>query len=288
MELFNEAQLVRAALVNSAIEDQKTKNYNVASEKLFLSYNVSKQDTSDLYFAASNAVNAKDYDTAIEYYQNLMDLGYTGIDISNPESTSRKGEVMRNMILIYLAKGEDDKAKMLIADARKESPDDVSIINAEADLAYKTGDLKKYNSLMEEVVAKDPTNPQVYFNLGVSSKKIGDLAKAEEYYKKAIELQPDYPSANINMAFLILEPEAKIIDQMNALGTSSADFKKYDELEAQKNELYKKAIPYLEASLIKKPDNIDILRTLMNIYSQIGEDDKYKDMKSRVDALTGN
>ncbi len=288
LQLFNEGQLIRAALVNSAIEDQKAKNYNVASEKLFLSYNVSKQDTSDLYFAASNAVNSKDYDTAIKYYQKLLDLGYTGIDISNPESTSRKGEIMRNMILIYLAKGEDDKAKMLISDARKESPDDVSIITAEADLAYKTGDLEKYNSLMQEVVAKEPNNPQVYFNLGVSSKKIGDLAKAEEYYKKAIELQPDYPAANINMAFLILEPEAKIIDEMNSLGTSSADFKRYDELEIQKNNLYKKAIPYLEASLIKKPDNIDILRTLMNIYSQIGEDEKYKDMKSRVDELTGN
>jgi tetratricopeptide (TPR) repeat protein len=286
--LFNESQAVRAALVNSAIDDQNAQNYLKASEKLYLSYNVSKQDTSDLYFAAGNAVNAKDFDLALKHYQELLDVGYTGIDISNPQSKSRKGEILRNMILIYLAKGNDDKARELIGKARTESPDDVSLINAEAELAYKTGDMVKYNSLMEEVIAKDPTNPQVYFNLGVASKKMGDSKKATEYYTKALELKPDYYEANLNMAFLILEPEASIIEQMNNLGTSSADFKKYDELDAQKNELYKKAIPFLEEALKGRPDNVDLLRTLMNIYSQTGDDDKYKALKARVDELTGN
>lgn len=286
--LFNESQAVRAALVNSAIEDQNAKNYLKASEKLYLSYTVSKQDTSDLYFAAGNAVNAKDFDLALKHYQELVDLGYTGIDISNPQSKSRKGEILRNMILIYLAKGEDEKAKNLIGKAREESPDDVSLINAEAELAYKTGDMAKYNALMEEVIAKDPTNPQVYFNLGVASKKMGDTKKATEYYSKALELNPDYYEANLNMAFIILEPEASIIEQMNSLGTSSADFKKYDELEAQKNELYKQAIPFLEKALKGRPDNIDLLRTLMNIYSQTGDDDKYKTLKAKVDELTNN
>ncbi len=286
--LFTESQAVRAALINSAIESQNAEKYKEASDKLFLSYTVSKQDTSDLYFAAGNSVNAKDYDKAVEYYQKLIDLGYTGIDISDPQSKSRQGEILRNLILVYLTIGEDDKAKSLISEARRANPDDVSLINAEAELAYKIGDLEKYNSLMEEVVAKEPNNPQVYFNLGVSSKKIGDISKAKEYYKKAIELDPDYPAANINMAFLILEPEAKIIDEMNALGTSSADFKKYDELEVQKNNLYKKAIPFLEVALKSRAEDINLLRTLKNIYSQIGEDEKYRDMKSRIDALTGN
>ena len=75
---------------------------------------------------------------------------------------------------------------------------------------------------------------------------------------------------------------------MNALGTSSADFKKYDELEVQKNNLYKKAIPFLEVALKSRAEDINLLRTLKNIYSQIGEDEKYRDMKSRIDALTGN
>ncbi len=285
LTLLNLTQALRVALVNGAIDDQNAKAYMKASEKLFLSYTVSKQDTADLYFAAANAINAKNYDKAIEYYQNLVDLGYTGIDISNPESKSRRGDILRNMVLIYLAQGKDEEAKSMIAKARKENPDDVSLLNAEAELAYKTGDMELYNKLMEEVVAKDPSNPQVYFNIGVSSKKIGDSQKAEEYYKKAIELRPDYPEANINMAALILEPEAAMIDEMNALGTSSADFKKYDELEAQKNALYKKAVPYLEVALKSRPDDVNLARTLMNIYSQIGEDEKYKQLKAMIDAL---
>ena len=61
-------QNLRAALINSAVKDQGAGQYKMATDKLYTSYTVSK-DPSDLYFAASNAVNGKDYDAAIKYYQ---------------------------------------------------------------------------------------------------------------------------------------------------------------------------------------------------------------------------
>ncbi len=321
LAFINDSQSLRAALVNSAIDSQNSKEYDIASDKLHLSYSVSKQDTSDLYYAAANAVNAKNYDKAVEYYERLLKLGYTGIetvylateknsgeektfyskaerdiliksnDFINPKdkkSKSKKGDILRNLALIYVAKDNIDRAKEVLSKARKENPNDIDLIRTEAELAYADGDIEKYNLLMNEILEKNPNDPDNYFNLGVGATKIGDTEKAMEYYKKAIELNPNYVNAHLNLAALILKPEASIIDEMNSLGTSSADFKKYDELEEQKNNLYKKAVPHLEKALDGKPDNIDLVRTLMNIYSQIGEDDKYKQMKAKVDELTGN
>jgi tetratricopeptide (TPR) repeat protein len=319
-EVKAQIQNLRAALVNSAIEDQKVKNYDIASTKLYQSYLVSRSDTSDLYFAAGSSVSANDYDSALKYYKELMDLGYTGIEkqffateIDTGEeilfntkserdlmvksksynkpvdklSESRQSEILRNMTLIYLNKGDTEAASAIIKEARDKNPDDISLIRAEAEMAYKVGEMERYNDLMQEIVAADPNNPEVYYNLGVGSNKMGDKDKALEYYEKALELDPSYPEALINTASLILEDEESIIEEMNSLGTTTADYNRYDELKEVKNDLYRKAIPYLEKATEVRPDNIELVRTLMNIYSQLGEDSKYKAMKSRFDEMSG-
>ena len=93
------------------------------------------------------------------------------------------------------------------------------------------------------------------------------------------------------MAVLILQGEKDIIDQMNNLGSSAADNKRYDELRDERIALYKEAIPYLESTLRISPSNLQAAKTLMNIYSAIDETTKFKEMKAKVEALeagTGN
>ena len=310
-------QNLRAALINSAVADQKAQRYDLATQKLYASYTASK-DNSDLYFAAANAVNGKDYDTAVKYYQMLVDAGYTGeteefvatnketgeeeafesenvrnIAVKSgqfikPEkrvSESRKGEILRNMTLIYIEQGDNEKAVSLMKEARAENPSDIFLIRADADMSYKMGDIERYNKLMNEIVASDPDNPEIYFNLGVGSAEIGSIEKAIQYYKKALELNPDYDAALINLAVLKLSGENKLVEEMNALGNSSADNKKYDQLKQQRKDLYTETLPYLERALKLKPNNLEVIRTLMNMYGQLGEDAKFKEMKAKFEAM---
>ena len=317
-EISEQLQNLRATLINSAIKDQNAQQYKMATDKLYTSYMVTKKDTSDLYFAAGNAVNGQDYDTAIKYYQMLLDLGYTGAtnefvatnkatgqveafetenirniavksgEFIKPESRvteSRKGEILRNMTLIYIERGDTEKAKALIKTARAENPDDVFLMRADADMSYKMGDNARYNELMEKIVASDPENPELYFNLGISNDQLGNQEKALEYYNKALELRPDYEAALINLAALKLSGEDKIVEEMNSLGNSAADNKKYDELKKQREQSYKEALPYIEKARAINPSNQNVLKYLMNIYSQIGEDAKYKETKAKLEAL---
>ncbi len=317
-EISEQLQNLRATLINGAIKDQNAQQYKMATDKLYTSYMVTKKDTSDLYFAAGNAVNGQDYDTAIKYYQMLLDLGYTGAtnefvatnkatgqveafetenirniavksgEFIKPESRvteSRKGEILRNMTLIYIERGDTEKAKALIKTARAENPDDVFLMRADADMSYKMGDNARYNELMEKIVASDPENPELYFNLGISNDQLGNQEKALEYYNKALELRPDYEAALINLAALKLSGEDKIVEEMNSLGNSAADNKRYDELKKQREQSYKEALPYLEKARAINPSNQNVLKYLMNIYSQIGEDAKYKETKAKLEAL---
>lgn len=306
---------VRNALVQSAVNDQNTEDYKKASDKLKYSYELNNQDTLYLYYAAANALNAQDYTTALEYYEDLKELGYDGSGVEysaiNVESgereilpkeqrdlmvktgqyedpkeeklPSKKGEIAKNIALIYIQEGQDEKAITAIKDAKKENPDNIALIQAEADVYYKMGNKEKYNELMESILEKNPNDPNIYYNLGVTAAELGDNDKAIDYYKKALEIDPEMNNARMNIVVAILAQERDIIDEMNSLGMSKEDNKRYEELEEDRKDIYSEAIPYLEEVVERDPENTEAIRTLLNIYNQTGEEEKAAELKSKLE-----
>ena len=67
-----------------------------------------------------------------------------------------------------------EKAKAALKRAKEENPDDVGLMQAEADLYYSLGDMETYSKIMEEISAKNPNDPIVFYNLGVSAEKLED------------------------------------------------------------------------------------------------------------------
>ena len=118
-----------------------------------------------------------------------------------------------------------------------------------------------------------PTN-QLFFNLGVVNAGQDKKEEAIGFYKKAIELDPNYADAYMNLAVVILSEEKAIIDEMN---NNLSNNKKYTELEGKQKALYKKAIPFLEkADSLNR--NLDTVRVLLNLYDTL-------EMETKADAL---
>lgn len=294
-------------------------NFSEAETKFEQLYRVVPSDTTYLYYAAVSAVSGQDYETALSHYLELNKLGYTGVTKEyfaiNKEtgeeevfskknldlymktgeyikpgervSESKANEITKNIAFIYVNLGKTEEALKSIKLARDQNPTDVNIILTEANLQYKLGNKDEYKLLIEKAIDLDPTNVDLFYNLGVLSAEAGYNDKAKEYYDKVIEMDPTYTNAHTNIAALILGEEQGLIEEMNGLGTSAADNKRYDELKAERKELYKTAIPYLEAVLEVDSENLEVSKTLMNIYSAIAETEKYKKMKAKVEALGG-
>lgn len=299
---------------NKAYED---KDFSTASNYFEHAYKTSTKDTLFLYYAAATAVNVKEYDRALKLYEELKTLGYTGIEkqyyATNVETgeeevldknardlyvkakshikpgerltKSKKAEIVKNVALIYMSKGDNEKALEAMKDARAESPDDINLLLSEANIHFKLGNKDEFKKLLEEATQKDPNNAELQYNLGVIAGESGDNESAKAYYNKAIELDSKYINAYINMAALILNEEQALIDEMNGLGTSKADDKRYDELREERQGLYRQAIPYLDSALGIDAKNLSAAKTLMNIYSVLGETDKFKSMKEKVETL---
>ena len=315
-------QQAEADLVNSAVEDNKNGNFKSASVKLYDAYlmNPEKDDNINyLYFSASSAVNSKDYDTALEYYAKLKEMDYTGVvseyfvtpvetnieekvseteynlfknskDYTNQrvgKTESRLPEIVKNIALIYVQKGEVDLAISAIKEARAINPDDVNLLLSEADLYIKLGDREKFKELMKLAVQKDPDNAILYYNLGVINGEQGEFDEAKKFYLKSLELDPSYTATYLNLVGLILEGEGPIVEEMNKLVTSrkASDLDKYDQLEEKRVGLYKECLPYLEKLIEIDPANIEAIKTAKNIYYTIDDIDNFKLMNAKLKEL---
>ena len=323
MENDNEEALayqnkLRQTMVQTAIDGQGNGNYDMAEKLLYKTYELDRNDTVMLYYAASAAVNGKIYDKALSHYQKLLDIGFDGSteqfiainketgeeeifesknmrdisvktgeysDPSQKKTPSLTGEIAKNITLIYIQEDQPDKALEAIKKAKEENPDDVSLLQAEADLYYRIGKIDKYDEVMKEVVRIDPENPSLYYNLGVASEQLGDEKSSKEYYKKAIELDSEMVNAYINLAALTLNKERDIVEEMNSLGNSRADNKKYQELNEQKKQFYKDALPYLEKASELDPKNMSALQTKLNIYYQLEMNEKAKALQEKINSL---
>ena len=116
----------------------------------------------------------------------------------------------------------------------------------------------------------------------------GDYDSAKKYYKKAIEVDNTYNRARMNLVAMLFDQVQKYVDEMNGLGTSAADDKRYDELNVQKNDMYKEAVPYLKDVLENEPNNYSAAKTLMEIYGVLDDQPNFNAMKAKVDSMQEN
>lgn len=303
--------LMTTDLVNSAVEDNNKKLFKEASEKLYLSYVLSPQDTTYLYYAASSAVNGKHYEEALVYYNELKDMNYDGSgvrytavnietgeveemsltnrdlyvkagthkDPAEEKTPAKRAEIVKNIALIYQSLGETERAISAYKDARSANPNDVNLVLGEANLYYTMDNKNKFKELMAEASEMEPDNPDLLYNIGVINMEQGNMMEARDAYLKTLAIDPAYTNAILNLSTTYVNEGNGLIDQMNELGNSRADIAKYDELKQKKDDLFQEGADILENALKNNPDNQSILSQLKNIYGALGDNDNFMRVK---------
>lgn len=285
-------------ILNYAIALEGKKMFKESSEVLYAVYKLDPKDAEYLYYAATYALNAKEYDASLKYYNELKAINYTGektnyfaknkandqedafpskkerddmVKIgshSTPRDEkvpSKKADIYKGIASVLIEQGKDEEAKAALAEARKLNPNDTSLILAEADLYYKLKDVESYKRLIKEALEKDPNDVNLVFNLGVTSANSNDLVDAEKYYRRAIEIDPQYFNAYLNLSELLLRSDGNFVKEMNKLGNSEKDNKRYDVLKAERAKNLNKVITVLEKALQIEPNNADAKASLESV-----------------------
>jgi Tetratricopeptide repeat len=310
VKIQNEIEPLKNLLFNFAIDLGNNSKFKESSLVLRSIYDLDKKETEKLYYAANYALNAKEYNIALTNYQELKTLNYSGettnfyavnkandrenqfkdkkdrddaVKLGTHEKSrdekieSKRGEIYRNIALILRDKGKTSEAIKAISDARIANPDDSSLLMEEANMYYKMNDLVSYKRLIKEALEKNPNDKEMLFNLGVISRNANEKVESEKYYRSALAIDPNYEVANINLAELLMSSDDEIIKRMEA----AKDPKKYDIIKKERENNFKKVIPFLEKVMEVSPSNKDVKTTLISVYNALDMTDKAKALKNK-------
>lgn len=222
-------------------------------------------DTNTIYATAMSAANTNKTDQAKPLLEKLVEMNF------NNEV------VYETLAQIYEIQKNRDALEKLIAKGLAKYPKNKNLQIYELNATLDNTDIQQSIDKFEKAAASDPTNSSILFNLGVLYDKNRNTVKAKEYYEKAIAIKPDYGDAFFNIGVMYFNEGVAKNKEMNAVDEKiDKEGKIYDGLKAERDELFKKALPMLEKAYTIDPKNIDYKSNLKKVYASMNMLDKAK------------
>jgi len=238
---------MKSKLVDGAYNDFKAEKFKESADKSYEVYLFDKKDVRNLFNAASAAFAAKDYKSAIKYFEELKRLNYTG------------------EVVIFYATNKKTKQE-------------------EAFISMSAREASIQEGLYEKPRNVNPPSKQeeILVSLAFSYMETNDYCSAEKYYEDALQVNQNCMTCYINMAYVKMQFRKELQDLMGSLGNSPAEMQQYDKLDAQKDDIVKSAIPYLKKALNIEPKNESAAKSLLGIYRSLNMTGEYNALKSSM------
>lgn len=270
------------------------------ADKRFAEHNdVDTIRAQSLMISGYSAYYLKDYDKAIN-------------DLNECKKTYFLGDNLSNVYLIlaqaYSQREDGDKQIAAIEEGLGKFPSDDNLKNAELNYYIAAGNTEVLIKKFEDGVQNDPQNAQNYFNLGILYDQLANpkdgstpanqeeyAQKAETALNKAIEISPDDPQMNYQLAAHYYNAAAAVNNVMSQM--SANEQAKYDKLLKQRDGLFGKALPLFEkcktiyqpkAASLSGDDHkfyVQTLDALAKIYAIQNQLDKAKAVRDLLDNL---
>jgi len=231
------------------------------------------EDTNAILYTGLAAANAKNNDAAISNYKKLVTTKY-----------SKSIGVYSDLVSLYLMKKDTASAIKIMDEATKKYPKNAELAKREIELNLQAGNKKEVVQKIETAIANDPKNKALYYYAGLTYSSAKDYPKAMEYYQKALDLDPNYFEANLNMGYVVMSPAIDIFNAANKLPASKQ--KEYTAAIAKSNALFDKAKPYILKATEVNPTSLEALSNLKTVYIGKKEDANAAAVQKKIDALS--
>lgn len=274
-------------------------------------------DTSMLYNAAVMAQKMEDYTTALKHTKQLVDMKYKGeqYKATQLDKNSKKGgqvafgsraemdgyiktgsyvdplvegdiraDLQQNLAVLYKATGDTVKYDATVAAARKLYPENKNLLLMELDKFIANKEIEKAMVNLDQAIAADPKNYLYPYLKGYFyDTELDDKVKAKEWYDKSIAVNPDEIEAQYMSGLLYVTEANRLTAEINKLSLSEKT--KYAKLQEEQQVAFKAALPYFEKSREIKPDDIDTLKALKEVYYRLKMYQEAKETQAVIDAM---
>lgn len=198
----------------------------------------------------------------------------------------------------------------MLTDGIQKYPTNSDLRKREIEISLQTGKQQEVLGKIESAIANDPKNKLLYYYAGLTNSylaegiakemsKTKDVAakkalqikkdaaynKAAELYKKAVEIDPNYFEAYLNLGYVSISPAIDLYNAANQLPPSQQ--KEYDAAIAKSKAQFDVAKPYILKALAINPKSIDALTNLKTYYLGTKDPAHATEIQKQIDALGG-
>lgn len=129
-----------------------------------------------------------EFDKALEIWYDVLEQ-----EPGNTENLTAVANVLIHM-------GRTEEARTVLEEAVETDPSDLAAKNLLAICYINLNMPDDSDRISREILAADPRNAEAFFNLGVTADKRGDHEQALFFFKRSVDLRPDYDESRINLA----------------------------------------------------------------------------------------
>ncbi|MBA4321635.1 MAG: hypothetical protein C0408_02340 [Odoribacter sp.] len=224
-------------------------NIKIASSEIYIGI-----IDSGIYFNAGLAAyNGKMYDQAIPYFKKCTELKYEGTMPYFLEYQS------------YIAMNDMASAEATLKRVFEVYPDNQDVILQLVDYYMKNDKLEEAFSYINLAKSKDPDNFSLHWAEGVLYMKMEKYNEAIACLTKSVELKGDLFDTQFNLGVCYYNKAVELFQKANEI----MDAAKYNVAVGEANTVFMNAIPYFEKANSIKPDDVDALRNLKELYFRL-------------------
>ena len=296
-----EADLAQYKLTEGVSEFQN-KAYDKAYSSFDFSRSVFPDDTTMIYYTGLSASYASEKDPkflplAITNYNKLLTTKYT-----------RLASIYIELSSLYLTQKDTTAALKAVDDGIVKYPTNGDLRRRSIEISLQSGKISDVLAKIQGAIANDPKNKTLYYYEGLTysqvaqtadddskaakdeatknklyQKALDNYSKSADVYKKALEIDPNYFDANLNLGYVIMKPGINMYNDAGKLPANKQ--KEYDAAVAKAMAQFDLAKPYLQKAVDLNPKSKDALTNLMSYYRAKKDNANAAKLKAQIDAL---
>lgn len=281
--LFQRFPALSNAFVNKGIAafqaSDYENSYNQFSKAIEISTLTFRIDTQIYYYTSLAAMRAKKFEEAITLNDFLIKANY-GAD--NAEKVS----VYQNQAIALKETGKTDQMMKVVNAGIEKFPNDNYPLVIEAFNYYVgNGESEKAKEYINMAIEKDANNAQFYVIRGTLSQELKNVKAAETDFMKALEIDPNNYDAVYGMGALYINAAADTLEWAEK-NVPITDFTEQDKYQEIAKEYQKNALPYLEKAMSIKPNDLQVLQILKEMYYKTGRVEESQAIGAKIKELT--
>jgi tetratricopeptide (TPR) repeat protein len=185
---------------------------------------------------------------------------------------------------LYTQMEQPEKAEDAINRGIAMYPDNMDLLNTKIQTYLDKEDFEGALGALEAAAEKNPDNQLYFFNIGlIYQNTMNDLDKAMASFDRAIAIDSAYYDALYSKGVIYSNMSNDIVAEMNELPLNAKS--KYKKLKAQKLDLDKQSVYWLEKAYEVKPEAVEVITALSKMYRTIGENEKALEMIQKLQSM---